>query len=267
MQLSYEPIQMLWVGESVSQLEHLCMQSFLSNGHPIHLYTYGQINNVPNDVTCLNAGDILNKERIFLHKGSYACFADLFRWKLLFEKGGYYCDTDILCLKPFDFREESIIGLESHKKFNIAVLKFPKHHFLCEEMLDCAENPLKLKPYDNRKIRRKKILKKLSPTTKAIGWGETAGPPAVSRVIEHFNLVNQIAIKNFTYFYPISAGNWDALFDNTLTNEALFKNTHAVHLWNEMIRRSDTDKNAPLSRNSFIGKYFEKYCTKLSQNV
>ncbi len=262
MQLSYEPIQMLWVGGSLSQLEHLCMQSFLSNGHPVHLYTYGKVDNVPSAVTCLNAEDILGKEHIFLHKGSYACFADLFRWKLLFERGGYYCDTDILCLKPFDFTEESIIGLESHNKFNVAVLRFPKQDFLCQEMLDCAQNPLKIKNYDSRKIKRKKILKKITPKTKAIGWGETAGPPAVSRAIKYFNLEDKISIKNFTHFYPISAGNWDSLFDNTLTNETLFQNTYAVHLWNEMIRRSDIDKNAPFSIDSFVGKYFDKYCTE-----
>ena len=45
--------------------------------------------------------------------GSYAAFADLFRWKLMYDAGGYYVDTDVLCLQRFDFKEDVVVGWEN----------------------------------------------------------------------------------------------------------------------------------------------------------
>ena len=38
-----EPIQFLWVGPRLSRLEQLSLQSFVSHGHPVHLFTYGPV--------------------------------------------------------------------------------------------------------------------------------------------------------------------------------------------------------------------------------
>ena len=36
-------IQSLWIGQRLSDLERLCIRSFLQKGHPFHLYTYNEI--------------------------------------------------------------------------------------------------------------------------------------------------------------------------------------------------------------------------------
>ncbi|MBE2896359.1 hypothetical protein HPC38_05665 [Pasteurellaceae bacterium HPA106] len=255
-----DPIKMLWIGERFSRLEHLCISSFLFHGHPVHLYCYSEIKNVPNGVIHKDANRIISKDKIFTKNGSYALFADLFRWKLLFEQGGYYSDTDVLCLRPFDFEEEVIIGQESTDFVNISVLKLPKAHFIAKEMLDSALNPNKLKPYDTSKIKRKKIINKLLGINRSIGWGETAGPKALTRFLNHKN--NPIKIKDFTHFYPVSAEHFLSLFDHTLSGEKLFKNTYAVHLWNELLRRHNFDKDAPFLNESFVGEQYARYGLK-----
>ncbi|MGR6979846.1 glycosyltransferase [Testudinibacter sp. P27/CKL/0425] len=256
-----DPVQMLWIGDSISRLEYLCMQSFIANGHPVHLYIYRPIKNLPKKVICFDANEIVPENKIFRHKGSYAGFSDFFRWKLLIEKGGYYCDTDMLCIHPLNFDEPNIVGMESHNSVNAAFIRLSPNHPLALEMLDCALNPNKIKPYDTRRLKRKKLLKKITFDNNQIGWGETAGPRALTRAIQYMGINSNVSLKDFTYFYPIDCGNFNSLFNTTLSNEKLYKNTHTVHLWNEMLRRGGIDKENPFDPNSLIGGYFNLYCS------
>jgi hypothetical protein len=99
---------MLWIGERLSTLERLSIASFLANGHPVHLYTYGPVAGVPEATQIRDANEILTRELIFRNppgfgEGSFAGFSNLFRYKLLLDRGGIWCDCDIVCLRPFDF--------------------------------------------------------------------------------------------------------------------------------------------------------------------
>ena len=83
-------IQGLWIGGALSKMEQLSIQSFLDNGHEYHLYTYGTVENIPKGAIIKNGEDILVKEHIFTYKnGSYSAFSNLFRFVLLYKKGGY----------------------------------------------------------------------------------------------------------------------------------------------------------------------------------
>jgi len=102
-------IQSLWIGDELSSIEKLCINSFLKNGHPFHLYTYSNVKGVPKGTTILDANTIIPKSKIFRYaNGSVACFADYFRYKLLFDKGNWWVDTDVICLKPFNFKEKYV---------------------------------------------------------------------------------------------------------------------------------------------------------------
>jgi glycosyltransferase involved in cell wall biosynthesis len=105
----------LWIGRHLSKLELLTIHSFLQHGHEFHLWLYDDLDApLPKGVVVEDAEAILPRSRI-VHKrtndretgvgrGSLAPFADLFRYKLLYEKGGYWVDMDVTCLRPFDFR-------------------------------------------------------------------------------------------------------------------------------------------------------------------
>jgi hypothetical protein len=100
----------LWIGSRLSKLELLTIQSFLHHGHRFRLWVYNPLETpLPEGVLLADANEIIPKEQVFSYrnknsyghgKGSYAGFSDLFRYKLLYEKGGWWADMDITCLRP-----------------------------------------------------------------------------------------------------------------------------------------------------------------------
>ena len=92
-----------------------------------------------------------------------------------------------------------------------------------------------------------------------ISWGEAGGPRGFKKALVHFDLIDRGL--PFTAFYPISPGNWDCVFDETLKDDSrLFAQTRAIHLWNENIRRAPGfDKNAQFPGDSLIEQLKEKY--------
>ena len=105
----------LWIGKHISKLELLTLHSFVRHGHEFHLWLYDDLDTpVPKDVVIENAAELIPKRLIFtkrdtdpqngVGKGSYGPFSDLFRYKVLYEKGGYWVDMDVTCLKPFNIK-------------------------------------------------------------------------------------------------------------------------------------------------------------------
>lgn len=97
-----ETVQSLWIGPHLSRLERVCLSSFMKNGHRFQLYVYHEPKGVPNGVELLDANHVVPEKDIFMypHRKSYAAFANLFRYVLLERYGGYWVDTDIVCLRP-----------------------------------------------------------------------------------------------------------------------------------------------------------------------
>jgi len=104
------PIQSLWVGQCLTRVEILSIQSFLANGHDYHLYAYSTVGGIPAGVTVKDASAVIPAQYIFRKNGSLSIFADWFRQELLFACGGYWADLDIVCLKPLRFDDEIVVG-------------------------------------------------------------------------------------------------------------------------------------------------------------
>ena len=105
-------VNALWIGTRLSKMEMLTLQSFVDNGHTFHLWAYEKIENeLPDGVIAEDANAVIPKEKIFRYKyvnkyghgkGSVSGFSDIFRYKLLYEKGGWWTDMDVTCLKPLN---------------------------------------------------------------------------------------------------------------------------------------------------------------------
>ncbi len=139
------PVQSLWIG-TLGLLERLSMASFIANGHSYHLYAYDLSLEVPHGVELKDARAILPEQDIYTYttgaaKGGVSAFADWFRYTLLAIKGGWWADTDVICLKPFDFNTEVVLGYErtrwGGKKICVGVLFAPPAHSL---MQACASD-------------------------------------------------------------------------------------------------------------------------------
>ena len=124
-------IQGLWIGPELSLMEQLSISSFLQNGHDYHLYVFDEVKNVPAGTVIRTANEILPEARIFQYKGrpSYAGFSNFFRYKLLLERGGWWADSDTICLKPFDFPDEYVFSSETNHRgvevINSGIMKVP----------------------------------------------------------------------------------------------------------------------------------------------
>lgn len=103
----------MWIGTELSVMELLTMKSFVAMGHSFELWAYDQIiTPLPEGVILRDASQIIPKEEVFRYgeisqgfgHGSYAGFSDIFRYKLLYEKGGWWSDMDVTCLKPLNFK-------------------------------------------------------------------------------------------------------------------------------------------------------------------
>ena len=260
----FHPIQSLWIGDSLSTIEQLCISSFLNNGHEFHLYTYKHVKGVPEGATIKDANLIIPEDQVFKDsKGSLGAFSDLFRWTLLSKiDGGYWVDTDVICTKPFDFEDDVVFGMQNFDLAAVGVLKVPSDHVIVKKMLDVCENPHKIYEWDNKKNKRRKleakITSKLFRKGQQIRWG-AIGPDAFTNIVNHLGLIG--LGKSYVHFYPVSSRNWDSIFDETFSKDdpCLFEDTYAIHLWNERLRRDGFDKNGDFSKLSLIEKLKKQY--------
>lgn len=150
--LSIEPeektVHGLWIGDALSPMELLTIHSFLDKGHSFKLWLYSELKTkLPEGVLTGDANEIIPREKIFRYKnksqfghgkGSVAGFSDIFRYKLLYEYGGWWVDMDITCLKKFDFDKPYFF--RKHHNLNVVgnVMKCPKGSLLMKRCYDEA---------------------------------------------------------------------------------------------------------------------------------
>jgi hypothetical protein len=119
--------QSFWWGEALSPYERLCLQSFVDRGHAFDLYTFDPDISVPKGVRVRDASEILGWNAFFVYpdgpgKGSPAGFANLFRYKLLHDRGGWWVDTDVVCLSDEIPSFEEFFAWQDALHVNCAVL-------------------------------------------------------------------------------------------------------------------------------------------------
>jgi Glycosyltransferase sugar-binding region containing DXD motif len=218
-------IQGLWVGNRLSVMEQLSIRSFLANGHDYHLYAYEQIDGLPVGTVIKDANEILPASAIFRYADhdSFAGFSNFFRFKLLLERGGWWSDSDVVCLKPYNFDEPYV---------------FPSQHnqFMTGE--EVWNGAIKVPPSSDFAAYAWNVCQ--SKDTRLIRWGET-GPVLTRTAVEKFDL--QRYVKNAAVFCPVPFKTWSDLLDGDRTWN-FGDETFAVHLWNELWRRDARDKDA-----------------------
>jgi mannosyltransferase OCH1-like enzyme len=231
-------IQGLWIGPELSVMEQLSIASFLQNGHEYHLFVYDEPKNIPPGTSVKDANEILPSSRIFQYseQRSYAGFANFFRYKLLLERGGWWADTDLICLKPFDFPEEYVFSSEMDRGLEVitsGIIKAPPGSDVMAYAWDVCQskNPAELK------------------------WGET-GPRLMGEAVRKFSLEQYWKPHNF--FCPLGYQEWQKILDPEVIM-AEDKDVYAIHLWNEKWRAAGQDKNAQYAPDCLYEKLKRRY--------
>lgn len=228
-------INMMWFGTKLSNNELLSLNSFLKNGHTVHLYIYDNIINLPkhNNLKIFNGIDIYPTPFTYQTGkgiGSYSAFSNIFRYKLLYEQGGYWCDFDMICIKPFNFKTEYVFALEKKNMIASCVIKCPPKSDI---MKFCYEYSTSINP-------------------QLLNWGDI-GPKLLNLAVNKFKL-NQYCLNTLT-FCPFPWDNITFILNNDVI---LNNNTYGIHLWNEIWRRQKLNKN--MKYKGLYNKLFTKYC-------
>ncbi|MEA2464412.1 MAG: hypothetical protein QOJ98_2159 [Acidobacteriota bacterium] len=214
-------IQSLWIGGALSPMEQLSIASFLHHGHAFDLYVYDEVTNVPIGTTLRDANEILPRDRIFRYRehDTVSGFSNYFRYRMLLEKGGWWVDTDVVCLRPFDFDTDHVFASEPTRDGSTptsCVIRAPRGG---------AAMQLAWERCDAR-------------DTTSLGWGET-GPRLVKEI------VRDCALEQFVQppevFCPVPFFAWRTIVDGTPPR--FDAPTRAIHLWNDMWRRAGTSKD------------------------
>ncbi len=219
-------IQGLWIGPRLSLMEELSIRSFMAHGHEYHLYTYGQVDNLPEGTVVRNADEIISSEKIFKYRDhdSYAGFSNHFRYKLLLQNGGWWADLDLICLRRFDFTAEYVFSSEDRQPdddndghVNVGAIKSPPGSQLIEYVWGVCQSK--------------------NPAT--LSWGEI-GPRLFDKGVRKFGLESYV--KRAHVFCPIPWFRWKEVIDPDFRSPFPAE-TYAVHMWNELWRRDGFDKD------------------------
>lgn len=244
------PIQNLWIGNKLSLFAELGIKSYLKNGFEYHLYTYEAMSNLPEGAIAKDANEIVPKDLIFTYSnGSYAAFSNLFRYSLLYQKGGIWSDTDIVCLKHFKFDQDYVFASEAHTDYQQT---FTTPFFLQSKP---QTEPFKFAVDECMRLREKVI-------SGEIEWG--IGSMVLTAMIEKFNL-KKYAVPWQT-FTTCNCHHIQSFLDPNYNEFPIPKKmseipeqTVAVHLWNEIFRRQNIDVNQKFPDGSMIEEFKTKY--------
>lgn len=217
-------IKGLWIGNELSPNEILSINSYLHHNHVFELYVYDRIKNVPDRVVIKEADQIVPRAEIFSytgghHKKSYSMFSDYFRYKLLFELGGWWSDVDAVCLKPYDLNQDYVFAQEKRKKADDhvwgGVLKTP------------AGAPIMKHCYE--------ITREMRANIEDHPWAST-GPTLLGKAVDEFKLHEYIVPTR--YFSPIGHFEISKLFTPLKVEQDSF----SIHLYNEVWSMHDFSK-------------------------
>ncbi|MBX3255006.1 MAG: hypothetical protein KF862_12765 [Chitinophagaceae bacterium] len=193
-----ETIQSLWIGDELSTLERLCIESFIQNGHEFHLYCYDYVKNVPRATVIADANKIVPHCELFKDsRGGYASFSDYFRYKLLYEKGNCWTDMDMICINPILLEKKYCFITEMQPGNNIsptnAFIKVPARSEILEDLLHCIAK---------------------------IGFAQTQwgsfGPKLLAFVLKHYECREYVQLPDA--FCPINYWDVKKLVDNNEHN-------------------------------------------------
>lgn len=229
-------------------MEKTSIRSFVDKGHDYHLYTYDNLEGVPDDVSLKRADKIMkwggrsNPEK----SRDYATFSNIFRYKLLLEGGGIWVDTDIICMRPFNFERNFVFASERVERQSRWTLRLPQRPVGC---VIKAPKGSRVISYCYERSKSKSIDE--------VEWAEI-GTDLIGKAINKYNMEDYV--KPFWAFCPVSWWNWSDFIDtskSTMIKEKIKEKVlcpYSYHLWNSRWGDGGVSKDRVYPKNTIYGE-------------
>ncbi len=257
-------IAMLWMRGRLSFLERLCVQSFLDAGHHVALFSYDEIDAVPDGVERRDASDVLPEDGFLVHErtGSPALHSDLFRYKLLAQQDRtIWADTDAYCMRPFDPVDGHFYGWESVHHVNGGVLALPSDSLTLNALLDFTRDEYAIPPWIKKWQRRD--LREAAERGEPVHVGHQTwgvwGPHAITHFLGETGEISRALPQAALYPYSFADRRMmlrrGADHSNAVTDE-----TRSIHLYGRRMRKrlAEAEKGFP-DPTSLLGQLLIKH--------
>jgi hypothetical protein len=229
-----------WHGSGLSPYELLCLKTFVNRGHRFELFTYDEGIAVPEWIVRRDAREILPAQHVLTYQngigaGSPALHANLFRYHLLHQLGGWWVDLDVLLLRTDVPDEDEFYASDPRGLVFNGILKFPKESPLLAEAISRCEA--------------------VGETAEV--WGQT-GPQLITELIGAFGRTNRVRAPAAAY--PLDHTDMEMVFDPARCDEVEERVNGAwfVHLYNELRRRAGFPREAGPPPGSYLDRLFEQ---------
>ncbi len=253
-------VQSLWVGNKLTDIEKYSIKSFIKQGHKFILYTYDDIEGIPKGTIVKDANKIIKKKDLFSFKTSYLPFSDLFRYRMLYLKGGYWVDLDMICIKPLKFKEPYVFSSErtiqkgpyrnriQQEISNIGILKAPRYSKFYKELYEECINVISKKKIKEN-IQLMKIMRKY---LKIYDFEKYVKPAKLFCPLDWWHTKD-------AFIPPCCRSKYGT---SEYTQDDIFKNAYTVHLWRSLLlNRHKLDPNKKYSNES-IWENLKKFVDK-----
>jgi len=180
-------------------------------------------------------------------RGSLACFSDFFRYKLLAQEGGWWFDTDVVCLAPSDaFAGDppNVAGFENASVVANGVLTLEPS--VAHDLFDAAMDLGRSKGW-------------------RFAWGDV-GPRLVTR---HLGALpsERRWLAPTSVFYPYESGMALQALDPDRRDEiaSLANGARTFHLWNEILTQHAVPRAWMPPAGSFVHEVFVELLPTLAE--
>jgi hypothetical protein len=253
----------LWIGGELGPLSAACLASFVRHGHRVVLYCYDVPKDCPPGVELADAATIIAPSKIIRHKqsGSFALFANLFRYELQRRNLGIWVDCDVYCVRRFTFDRPYLFGWQHQGEINNAVLRLPADSKLVEDLIAVFDKKSPILPWfspaEQKRWLERKWAGEIFDLTD-LPWG-SAGPRALTYLVRDLGLLTHALPP--AVFYPLPApAVTQLLIANSDPLRVIKPTTRAMHLWNETLRPhlSNIQRRSPIDRLFSEGTLFDE---------
>jgi hypothetical protein len=251
----------MWIRGPLDWVAVASLKSALAQGHVVHLYSYGDIPNLPRGITHLDARDIVPEDEIFHYDGvnneeafgSVAPFSDAFRYRMLASRPKIWIDADIYFVKRLDTARDVLLAWEGPQaspwdkdsfryRLGNGVLRFPHGSPVLQDLVRITSRPYQMPPWVPPHI-REAALKKLAgrPFFPGALTYASVGPVAVDYFVRKHHRLGDA--RSHEYYYPVSFRHMERFAEpDDSFRAALPAVTEVIHLWNSGFKRRFHDQ-------------------------